>query len=171
MNFQFYSEKLQNSDGFKNFIKKNPDAYLCSGFFVIDKEGADNKVHFDYFLPLEKKIISFQLEEELQQIPVEMIDKRIPNKVSINHDFDFDEIEKMILNKMEKHGIKSKVQKIIISLQRIDKKDYLICSVFISMLGLLKVHIVLPDKKIILFEKKSFFDIMKIKKGGKSNSR
>jgi len=40
MNMQFYVEKLSHSEEFKEFMKKNPDAYLCSGFFVIDKEPA-----------------------------------------------------------------------------------------------------------------------------------
>lgn len=170
MNFQFYAEKLQNSDKFKNFKKKNPDAYFCSGFFVLDKEGKDNKTHFDYFIPKENKIISFQLEAKMQQVPVQSIDKKKPIEVSIEHDFEFKDIEKLIEKEIEKRGIKSKIQKIIISLQKINTKTYLICTVFISMLGLLKVHIALPDKKIDLFEKKSLFDIMKVKKSGKNDS-
>jgi len=40
----------------------------------------------------------------------------------------------------------------------------LIGTVFISMLGLLKVRIDVEKMKIVLFEKKSFFDMMSIKK-------
>jgi len=170
MNFQFYAEKLLNSNNFKNFKKKHPDAYFCSGFFVVDKEGKDNKTHFDYYLPKEGKLVSFQLENKIQQVDVEMLDKKKLSKVSIDLDFDLEKIEKLIEKEMEKGNIKSKIQKIIMSLQRIDKKDYLICTVFISMLGLLKVHIALPDKKIELFEKKSVFDIMKVKKNKKKDS-
>lgn len=36
MNFQFYLEKLFESEEFAEFKKEFPDAYLCSGFFVID---------------------------------------------------------------------------------------------------------------------------------------
>jgi hypothetical protein len=171
MNFQFYAEKLLNSKEFKEFKKENPDAYFCSGFFVIDKEGKDNKNHFDYFLPKENKIISFQLEDGLGQVPVESIDKRIPNKVLMDYDFSFEEIENLIEKEMEKQKIKSKIQKIIVSLQNIKQKDFLICTVFISMLGLLKVKVSLPAKKIELFEKKSFFDIMKVKKSDNSANK
>ena len=164
MNFQFYLEKLQDSSNFKNFMEKNPDAYFCSGFFVIDKEGADNKIHFDYFLPEENKIISFQLESEIQQLPVEMIGKKVPNKVSTSHDFNFEEVEEMIADEMQKQGIKNKIQKIIFSLQRVDSKEYLIATVFISMLGMFKIHILLPEKKIVLFEKKNFFDMVTVLK-------
>ena len=39
MNLQLYLEKLKSSGVFKEFMKENPKAYLCSGFFTIDKEG------------------------------------------------------------------------------------------------------------------------------------
>lgn len=164
MNFQFYLEKLHNSENFKNFMKENSDAFLCSGFFVIDKEGKDNKIHFDYFLPKDKKIISFQLEQDIQQVPVEMFDKRIPKKISIAHDFDFEDIEKMIVMEMEKQGIRNKIQKIILSLQKLKEKDFLVGTVFVSMLGMLKIHIALSEMKITLFEKKSFFDMVNVLK-------
>lgn len=164
MNLQFYLEKLHNSENFKNFIKENSDAYLCSGFFVIDKEGKDNKIHFDYFLPKEKKIFSFQLEEGIQKVPVEMFDKKIPEKISAEHDYDFDDIEKMIISEMEKERIKNKIQKMIFSLQKLKEKDFLVGTVFVSMLGMLKVHISLSEMKITLFEKKSFFDMMNVLK-------
>lgn len=164
MNLQFYLEKLHNSKNFKNFMKENSDAFLCSGFFVIDKEGKDNKIHFDYFLPKDKKIISFQLEQDIQQVPVEMFDKRIPEKISVEHDFDFDDIEKMIVMEMEKEGIKNKIQKIILSLQKLKEKDFLVGTVFVSMLGMLKIYISLSEMKITLFEKKSFFDMVNVLK-------
>ena len=50
------------------------------------------------------------------------------------------------------------------SLQNFEEMDSLICTVFISMLGMLRVNIGLSDKKITQFEKKSFFDVVKIKR-------
>jgi len=47
MNLSTHLKKLKSSEQFKRFIKENPKAFLCSGFFVIDKEGTDNKKHFD----------------------------------------------------------------------------------------------------------------------------
>lgn len=57
MNFQFYWEKLQSSPEFKEFIKENKEAYSCSGFFTLDKEGSDNQRHIDFFRPFPKKDI------------------------------------------------------------------------------------------------------------------
>lgn len=167
MNLQFYLEKLHSSEEFKDFMKKNPDAYLCSGFFVIDEnEKKDNKIHFDYFLPKEKEMFSFQLEEGIKLVALDKFDKRIPKKISGEYGFEFKEIEKIIEERMKKENLKNKIQKIMLSLQEIDGKNYLIATIFISMLGMLSVKISLLDKKITSFEKKSFFDILKIKKKG-----
>lgn len=169
MNIKFYSEKLSSSEEFKNFMKENPDAYLCSGFFIInknDKEKNDNQIHFDYFIPKEKKIHSFQLENGIKLVTLEKIDEKIPEKISGEFEFEFEEIEKIIEERMKKESLKNKIQKIMLSLQKIDGKNCIIATVFISMLGMLKVDISLPDREITNFEKKSFFDIMKIKKKG-----
>ena len=164
MNIQFYMEKLFSSKEFKEFIEKNPDAYLCSGFFVIDKEGKDNKQHFDYYVPNENKMFSFQLESEVKIVPIELIDKETSKKIP-KPDFDFDNIEKMIREEMKNQNIKNKIQKLMFSLQNFNEKDFLICTVFISMLGILKVNIDLSNEKITEFEKKSFFDVLKVQKG------
>jgi hypothetical protein len=142
-------------------MKENPKTYLCSGFFTIDKEGKDNQIHVDFYIPDTKKMFSFRLEKAIEKIPVEIITKKIPLEIKLNFDFDFEEIEEMIINEMKKQDIRTKLQKIIFSLQNIKGKNFLVCTVFTSMLGLLKIHIDLKEKKIILFEKKSFFDLMK----------
>lgn len=162
MNLQFYLEKLNSSDNFKKFIKENPEAFLCSGFFVIDKQGKDNKQHFDFFVPSEKKIYSFQLENNMQLVPIESKNNTIPKKISMNCDFDFDEIENLISQEKEKQNIKNKIQKILLSLQKVNGKDFLIGTAFISSLGLIKINIDLSENKITDFKKKSFFDIMNV---------
>lgn len=161
MNFQFYFEKLMASDIFGDFMKENKDAYACGGFFILDKVGNDNKQHFDYYVPSLKKIFSFKLEDGVQMIPVEMIDPRIPTKIKSNYNFDFKDIEKMILEEMKKQEINKELQKIILSLQELEGKDYLIGTVFISGLGMIKINIDISEMKIIVFEKKSFFDMVR----------
>jgi hypothetical protein len=189
MNFQFYLEKLYASEDFQKFIEENKDAYLCSCFFVIDKEKNEDKQHFDYFIPSTNKMFSFKIESGCERVPVENIENKIPKKISDNHNFDFSEIEKIILEKIDKEEIKTKIQKILFSLQNsegtpqaytqevreslrdLDKssqkistkgKDVLLGTVFISALGMIKIQIDLEDMKIIEFEKKSFLDMFKI---------
>ena len=165
MSVKFYLEKLFSSEEFKKFMKENPDAYLCSGFFIIDKEKDENKIHFDYFSFEKNKIFSFQLDEGIKIVPIEKLDEKNPKKISNEFEFEFEDIENLIVREMEKHNVESKIQKIILSLQEINGKNHLLGTVFISMLGLLKIDIDLSNEKIVEFEKKSFFDIMKVRKG------
>ncbi len=170
MNLQFYLEKLHASDEFKKFQRENPDAYMCSAFFSIDKENIknpDNQSHLDFYVPSENKLFSFQLDEGVKMSIIETYgkDRNFFEEVSMNLDFDFEDIEKIIFDRMEKDNIKNKVQKMLLSLQHRDGKDFIIGTVFISMFGLLKVNIDLSEKpfwKITSFEKKSFFDMLSI---------
>ena len=160
MNLKFYLEKLKSSEEYKKFMKENSDAYLCSGFFIIDKQGEDNQQHFDFYIPSKKKMFSFQLEDSVKLVPIELFDKRIPEKIEeIN--FEFEEVERMIKERMQEENLKNKIQKILLSLQKLSGKDFLVGNIFISGFGILKINIDVSEKKITLFEKKSFFDILK----------
>ena len=162
MNLSTHLKKLKSSEQFKRFIKENPKAFLCSGFFVIDKEGSDNKKHFDYYIEDKKQIFSFQLEDEIKLVELETTIKETPRKLEAKNDFDFEEIEKLINEKAKQEGIKNKLQKMMFSLQEADGKEMIIGTVFLSSLGLLQLKIDLSEMKITNFEKKSFFDMVKI---------
>ena len=106
---------------------------------------------------------SFQLDS-MTKIPVELFNDRIPESISSDIDFEFDEMESLIVKKMEAEKITNTVQKMIFSLQKLDGKDILVGNVFISMLGILKVNIDLTELKIVEFQKKSIFDIVNVLK-------
>ena len=161
MNLQFYLEKLFASDEFKKFKKENKDAYLCSGFFSVDREGKDNQQHLDFYIPLTKEMFSFQLEKG-EFSPLKNYDEKIPERLEENFDFDFDEIENIIINKMKEENVNKQIQKLLFSLQKMKEKNFLIGTIFISGMGLLKVTILLDENKIVDFEKKSIFDMFKI---------
>jgi hypothetical protein len=59
MNFRFLTEKLESSEEFNDFINKNKDAYLCSGFFIFDYESQfqNNKYSLDFYVPSIKTLI------------------------------------------------------------------------------------------------------------------
>lgn len=121
-----------------------------------------------FFVPSQKKIFSFKLQEGegVEKIPLETISEKDPEPISLDVDFIFEDVESLISKEMEKRNLKQKIQKIMISLQNLKGKEILVCTVFISMLGILKVHIGLEGEgkgKVTLFEKKSFFDIVRQK--------
>jgi len=135
---------------------------MCSGFFIMDFEKADHQKHLDFYVPTLKKVFSFKLENGIEKVPIDTFDDRTPKKLFIDYDFDLDEIEKLIKEKMVEEKIKSRIQKILLSLQNSKGKDLLTATVFVSGLGMLKVNINPISKKITDFDKKSFFDMMKI---------
>lgn len=174
MNLKFYLEKLNSSEEYKKFKEENPDAFFCSAFFVVDKtnlKSPDNRQHFDCYVPSKNQMFSFQLENQIKLVPIEMIgEKKLP-KILLNYDFDFEEMEKIIVEKMKQEQVKNKIQKIFFSLQNLEGKDFLIGTIFISTLGLLKINIDIAEKKVTEFIKKSFFDMIKISKKNGSDKK
>ena len=166
MNSHFLLEKLEDSDEFKKFKKENKDSFLCSGFFIMDLESKtpENKYHFDFYVPSIKKTFSFQLEDGVKLIELERFEENILKEVSMKDNFDFEEIKEMILKEMEEKKINNKIQKMIFSLQNQEGKDLLFGTIILSGLGLLKMTFDISEKKVDDFEKKSFFDMMKIVK-------
>ena len=164
MNFQFYLEKLQNSEVYEKFVKENPKAYLCSCLFILDREhgGKESAVHFDFWQPDEKKMFSFRVDGEIQIVPVENFETREFEKISDDSDFDLSDFEKLILEKMSEEKMNGRIQKLLFSFQKLGGKDFLVTTGFLNNLGLLKTTISVADKKIETLEKKSFFDMMKI---------
>jgi hypothetical protein len=168
MNSQFFFEKLENSEEYKKFMKENPQAYLCSAFFIIDfdTQPPENKFHFDYYLPSSKKTFSFELESGIKLVELERFDEKVLEKVSTETHFDFDEIYDKISKEMENKKISNKIQKMIFSLQNFENKDMLFGTIMLSGLSLIKMIFDISEDKITDFEKKSFFDMMKIVKKG-----
>jgi hypothetical protein len=166
MNSHFLLEKLEDSEEYKKFKKENKDSFLCSGFFIIDLESKtpENKYHFDFYIPESKKTFSFQLEDGVKLIELERFEENILKEVSMKDNFDFDEIKEMILKEMEEKKINNKIQKLIFSLQNQEGKDMLFGTIILSGLGILKMTFDISEKKLDDFEKKSFFDMMKIVK-------
>jgi len=165
MDFQFYLEKLKSSGIFKEFMKKNPKSYLCSGFFTSDKKGSDNQQHLDYFDPESKKMFSFKLDQNpIGLLPVEnfvLTKKNPPIKLSEDLNFKFEEIEKSLQERMQREKISKKIEKILLSVQRTREGDFLIGTIFISNLGMIKISYDLQKKEFIIFQKKSFFDLIR----------
>ena len=167
MNFQFYVEKLKNSSDFKKFAKENKEAFLCGCFFIVDKEEGKDKQHFDFYVPSLNKIFSFPLENGTEKTETEVKEDRVPTKISMEHGFNFEDIEGMILKKMEEEKVDKKIQKMLFSLQNVEGKDVFVGTIFITGLGLISTTIDLEKMEMRDFKKKSFFDIMNILKKDK----
>lgn len=166
MNSTFLFEKLETSQEFNEFKQKYPDCYFCSGFIVLDYEGKtpENKYHLDFYIPSNKKTFSFELENGVKLVELERSDENFSKELSLKQEFDFELIKDKILDKMAENKINNKIQKMIFSLQKKDNEDMLLGTIFLSGLALLRLNFHIKDQKISDFEKKSFFDMMKIVK-------
>ncbi|MCK5150016.1 hypothetical protein KAJ87_03775 [Candidatus Pacearchaeota archaeon] len=164
MNFKFYLEKLHNSSSFHEFMEKNKEAFPCSCFFVIDEKTGDNKQHFDYYVASENKMFSFQLEDNAKLVPIEVFNENVPEEITLDYDFDFKNVEKIIADEMISKQVKNQIQKMLFSLQKLNGKDFLVGTIFLSNLGILKINLDISEMKIVLFEKKSLFDFVNVMK-------
>lgn len=164
MKFQFYNEKLLDSVEYQKFKKEHPTAYPCTAFFAIDFEskGKNDKVHFDFWLPEFKKMYSFKVNGPVEFVNVENFEKRDYEKLSMNYTFDLNEVQREITERMEKDEIKGTIQKLLWSLQKKDGVDYLLGTIFLNNMGMLKVTYDITDKKITDIVKKSFLDMFKV---------
>ena len=63
---------------------------------------------------------------------------------------------------MKEENVNKQIQKLLFSLQNLNGKNFLIGTIFISGMGILKVTISLDENKIISFEKKSILEMFKI---------
>ena len=163
MNFQFYVEKLGEMDKYKEFMKAEPTAVPCSGFFIIDYEGNDNQQHIDFYIKDKNKMISFKLESG-ELVPLEYMGNTVPPEIDFELDLDFDAVRELIEKRMVEEKAAKSMKKVIFSLQRKDKKHFLLGTVFFGVFGLVKTNVCVEEMKIINFEKMNLMDLIKVKK-------
>ena len=101
------------------------------------------------------------LEKNCELVPIENISKANLTKITLNYNFDLDGIKKKIEEEMNKKNLNKKIEKILLSLQNFENKDYLLGTIFISGMGIIKVRMTLPDLNIEEFEKKTMKDFKK----------
>ncbi|MEK6860125.1 MAG: hypothetical protein AABX54_04910 [Nanoarchaeota archaeon] len=168
-------KEISESFLFKDFIKQNPDAELCAGFFVLDFFGNDNKKSLDYRVG--EKVFSFSINE-LGKIKmnedklVNSENRKFPELKKINPGvrFDLDEAESTAKIKTLDEGIASKFSKIIAVLQKYkseetNEEEKQIWNLTCMLEGLIIIHILIDSDtgEIIKFERKSMMDLIRKK--------
>ena len=170
--FKETCQRINDSEEFKNFIQENPEAELCTGFFVMDFFGNDNKKSLDY--KLDQKVFSFSINE-LEKIKmyqdklVEVKDKEFPALEPINPEIkvDLDQITEMAMKTTQEKGIQSKFSKIIAVLQKYkhNNQDIQAWNLTCMLEGLIIIHMMIDSDtgELIKFERKSMMDLIKKK--------
>lgn len=161
MKIQPYIEKLEESQEYKDFKSKYPDAFLAAGFFVLDLEGGTNIHQIDFYVPSEKKIAAFSLDGEIKVKLLETLNEKIPQELDMGTNIDLDALSGILTDEMKNRGISENIRKIIAVIQNIDGKRIWNLNCVLTGMEILKSHIEDDSQTVLKIEKSSILEIMK----------
>lgn len=161
MKIKPYIEKLEESEEYKNFKIKYPEAFLAAGFFVLDLEGGMNVHQIDFYVPNEKKIAAFSLDGEISVKLLETLNDKVPEKLNMDTNIDLDALSGILSDEMKNRGMSENIRKIIAVIQNIDGKRIWNLNCVLSGMEILKSHIEDESQTVLKIEKASILDIMK----------
>lgn len=154
-----YLEKLNASNEFKDFQKKNKDAFMVAGFFILDLELGQNLSQLDFYVPSKKKIAAFTLDKQITMQLLDLVNvKKEPEKLDAKTKIDTDSIHGLLEDEMKNRNITEEIKKIIAIIQTIDGKKIWNLNCILSGMGLLNAHVDDESQTILKMEKKSMMD-------------
>ncbi len=161
MKIQPYVQKLNSSNEFKQFIGKNKDAYLIAGFFVLDFESGSNIHQIDYYVPSQKKVAAFTLDQNVDMKMLDMLTEETPKKLDIKTSIDLDALKGIIEDEMKNRNMTEQILKIIAVIQSIKGDKIWSVNCVLSGMEILKAHIEDKSKSVLKMEKSSVMDYLK----------
>ena len=163
-----YIKKVKESKDYKDFMKEDPKAYLCSLFFVRDFSGPQKETQVDFYSPKIKKIVSFKVEgNKVERAPIHKKaetlthKKFVPKPMKDTIKMDVDEMQPTLMDEMHNRGMTYEIEKILAFLNITDDRVLWNCTGFLKGLGLLQAHVEDSTGTVLFMDKKSFFDIIK----------
>ncbi len=166
MKASHYIKKVKESKPFKEFIKEDPKAYLCSLFFVRDFTEKRNETQVDFYSPKKKGIFSFDAEKKIEKAVNKKAEtmehkKFVPKPLSEDTRMDVDEMKSTLQDEMHNREMAYEIEKVLAFLTIIDGKPVWNCTGFLRGLGLLQAHVEDESASVLFMEKKSFFDMIR----------
>ncbi len=161
MKIQPYVSKLNTSSQYKDFAKKNNDAFMVAAFFVLDLENGKNSHVIDYYVPSKKKIAAFTLDNQITLQMMDLMTKKVPEKLDLKTNIDLEALEGILEDEMKNRNITDDIKKIIAVVQTIDGKKIWNLNCMLSGMGILNAHIEDESRSVLRMEKKSFMDIVR----------
>ena len=161
MKFSHYLERVSTSKQFKKFQKENKKAYLCAGFFVFDFEEGKDVHQVDYFMPKNKKIAAFLLDDKLSYKVAESLTGNTPEEIKGDTKMDLDKLKGIVEDEMKNHTITEGIIKMIAILQCNGGKKIWNLNCILNGMALLRVHVDDASGDILKFEKASFLDFVR----------
>ncbi len=161
MKIQPYVKKLETSKVFRDFKREYSDAFLVAGFFVIDYETGMNLHQIDYYLPSKRKVAAFTLDGKVDLKVMEMMDRKVPEKLDLKTKVDLDALRGILQDEMKNRNITENIKKIIAVIQSIDRKKVWVLNCILSGMEILKAHIDDESETVLSMERASILDYVK----------
>jgi len=161
MKIKPYVNKLNNSKEYKDFQNKYSDAFLVAGFFILDYETGNNLHQIDYYIPSEKKIAAFTLDNGVTMQLLDTMSKAVPEKLDIQTNIDLDALYGILEDEMKNRNITEEIKKIIAVVQNINGKKIWNLNCILSGMGILKAHVDDESQTVLKMEKSSIIDYLK----------
>ncbi len=161
-----YIEKVKKSELFKQLMKEDPKAYLCSVFFLRDFDEGNNETQVDFYSPAKKTIVSFKVDKKIEKNTskkMQMITNKkfIPKPLNENIKMDIDEMKSTLMDEMHNRDMTYEIEKILAFLNVTDGRAVWNCTGFLKGLGLVQAHVEDASASVLFMEKKSLFDLIK----------
>ncbi len=160
MKIQPYVEKLNASPAYKTFEKKNTDAFMVAGFFILDLESGQNLHQLDYYIPSKRKVAAFTLDKQVTMQLMDMFHGKAPEKLDAKTNIDLESLSGILKDEMKNRSITEDIKKIIAILQNIKGKKIWNLNCILSGMSILNAHIEDSSGTVLKLEKKSFMDVM-----------
>jgi len=161
MKIQPLIERLETSEAYKKFKTENKDSFLVAGFFVLDYETGQNINQIDYFIPSQKKVAAFTMNEEIAVQILKTMNDKIPETLPVQTNIDLDSIKGILEDEMKNRNITEELKKVIAVIQMIDGKKVWILNCIMSGMEILKAHIDDESKTILKMETASVLEYIK----------
>lgn len=161
MKLKPYVEKLEQSPKYREFNSKYPGSFPIAGFFILDFESGKNMHQIDFYVPSQKKIAAFTLDGKIDLQLLEMLNKKVPERLDIKSNIDLEAIKGILMDEMRNRGISEDIKKIIVILQQIEGKKIWNVNCILTGMEIIKSHIDDETKTVLKIEKTSIMDIIK----------
>ncbi len=167
ISFQDVLKRVEKSSEFKKFKEENEEAYLCSGFFVIDFESPIETKQIDYYLPSQNKMASFLVDADIK-VSIDGIfeeKKRVINKINpeikIEIDGAIDMAKEVVKAENQKGKRNFSITKIIAILHKTDEGQVWNLTCMLGGTDMMLVHVDSETGKVVKNVKASLLDFMR----------
>jgi len=167
MKVSHYIKEVKKSQVFKEFMKEDPEAYLCSLFFIRDFNGPQNETQVDFYSPQKKEIVSFKVGKGVERVPlpkkaITITHKKfIPKPLDEDIKMDLDAIKPTLTDEMRNREMTYEIEKLLVVINTVDGKVVWNCTGFLKGLGLLQAHIEDRSQSVLFMEKRSLMDMIR----------